>query len=381
MKKYIYFDYAATTPIDERVIRSMTPFLNEKFGNPSSMHFCGSDAKKALEKSRVIIAKSINANPDEIIFTSSATESNNMALKGIAFNKKKGHILVSSIEHDCVLNAAKWLSKNGFEVDFLPVDKNGIVDPKEVEKRIKKNTILVSVMHVNNEIGTIQPIEAIGKICKKNNIYFHSDAAQSFGKIPIDISNVDLLTISSQKIYGPKGAAALFIKNGVKIEPLLHGGGQEKGLRSSTENVPAIVGFAKAAEIAISTMEKEKERLTKLRDKIIETLTKEIPNCYLNGHPVKRIYNNVNVRFSFVEGEAILFMLNSYGIAVSTASACSSPKLEPSHVLSAMGLKQEEAHGSIRISLGRWTKESEVNYLLKVLPEVVKKLREISPYK
>ena len=377
----IYFDYAATTPIDKRVIKSMAPFLNEKFGNPSSMHSFSGDTKKALEKSRSIIAKAINANSEEIIFTSSATESNNMALKGIAFAKKSGHILVSSIEHDCVLNTAKWLGKNGFEVEFLPVNRDGIVDPKEVEKRIKKNTILVSVMHVNNEIGTIQPIEKIGRICKKNNIYFHSDAAQSFSKIPIDITNIDLLTISSQKIYGPKGAAALFIKGGVKIEPLLHGGGQEKGLRSSTENVPAIVGFAKATEIAISTMEKEQERLTKLRDKIIEKLTKEVPNCYLNGHRTKRVSNNINIRFSFIEGEAILFMLNSYGIAVSTASACSSPKLEPSHVLSAMGLKQEEAHGSIRISLGRMTKESEVNYLLKVLPEVVKKLREISPHK
>lgn len=377
----IYFDYAATTPVDKRVIKSMIPFLNEKFGNPSSMHSFSSDTKKALEKSRSIVAKAIKANPGEIVFTSSATESNNMALKGIAFAKKSGHILVSSIEHDCVLNTAKWLSKNGFEVEFLPVNRDGIVDPKEAEKRIKKNTILVSVMHVNNEVGTIQPIEKIGKICKNNGVYFHSDAAQSFSKTPIDITNIDLLTISSQKIYGPKGAAALFIKDGVKIEPLLHGGGQERGLRSSTENVPAIVGFAKATEIAISTMDKEQERLTKLRDKIIEKLTKDVPNCYLNGHRTKRISNNINIRFSFIEGEAILFMLNSYGIAVSTASACSSPKLEPSHVLSSMGLRHEEAHGSIRISLGRWTKESEVSYLLKVLPEVVKKLREISPHK
>ena len=377
----MYFDYAATTPVDKRVIKSMIPFLNQKFGNPSSMHSFSADTKKALEKSRSIIAKVIKANPKEIVFTSSATESNNMALKGVAFAKKKGHILVSSIEHDCVLNTAKWLGKNGFEVEFLPVDRYGMVDPKEVERRIKKNTILVSVMHVNNEVGTIQPIREIGKICKENNIYFHSDAAQSFGKIPIDITNIDLLTISSQKIYGPKGAAALFVKEGVKIEPLLHGGGQEGGLRSSTENVPAIVGFAKATEICFSLMDKEQERLTKLRDKIIDKLIKEVSNCYLNGHPTKRISNNINIRFSFIEGEAILFMLNSYGIAVSTASACSSPKLEPSHVLSAMGLKQEDAHGSIRISLGRMTKISEVNYLLKVLPEIVKKLRKISPHK
>lgn len=377
----IYFDYAATTPVDKRVIKSMMPFLSEKFGNPSSMHSFSSDTKKALEKSRAIIAKAIGADINEIVFTSSATESNNMALKGVAFAKKRGHILVSSIEHDCVLNTAKWLGENGFEIEFLPVDKYGIVDPKEVEKRIKKDTILVSVMHVNNEVGTIQPIESIGKICKKNNIYFHSDAAQSFGKIPIDVTNIDLLTLSSQKIYGPKGAAALFIKDGVKIEPVLHGGGQERGLRSSTENIPAIVGFAKATEICLSTMEKEQKRLTKLRDRIINTLIKEVPSCYLNGHQTKRVSNNVNIRFSFIEGEAILFMLNSYGIAVSTASACSSPKLEPSHVLSSMGLKHEEAHGSIRISLGRWTKESEVSYLLKILPEVVKKLRDISPHK
>ncbi len=377
----MYFDYAATTPVDKRVIKAMLPFFDEKFGNPSSLHSFGSKPKEALEKSRSIIARAIKANPEEIIFTSSATESNNTALKGVAFAKKSGHILVSSIEHDCVLNASKWLSKNGFEVEFLPVDKYGIVDPKEVEKRIKENTILVSVMHVNNEVGTIQPIEAIGKICKKHNVYFHSDAAQSFGKIPVDVTNIDLLTISSQKIYGPKGAAALFVKNGTEIEPLLHGGGQEKGLRSSTENVPAIVGFAKAAEICLLTMEKEQKRLTELRDKIIDKLTKEIPNCYLNGHRTKRISNNINVRFSNIEGEAILFMLDSYRIAVSTALACSSPKLEPSHVLLAMGLKEEEAHGSIRISLGRWTKASEVNYLLKVLPEVVKKLRDISPHK
>ncbi|MDD2274874.1 MAG: cysteine desulfurase family protein, partial [Candidatus Pacebacteria bacterium] len=278
---------------------------------------------------------------------------------------------------------AEWLKKQGFEVEKIPVDKYGLVDPSQVEKRIKKETILVSVMHVNNEVGSIEPIQKIGKICREKNVYFHTDASQSFGKIPIDVKkmNIDLLTASSQKVYGPKGAALLFVREGVKIEPLLHGGGQESGMRSSTINIPAIVGFSKATEICLKEMEKEGERLTILRDKIINTILKEVPNSYLNGHPKKRISNNINMRFSFIEGESILFLLDSNGIAISTASACSSPKLEPSHVLLSMGLKHEEAHGSIRISLGRMTKDKDVDYLLKVLPEIINKLRKISPHK
>jgi len=275
------------------------------------------------------------------------------------------------------------LKKQGFDVEKLPVDKYGIVDPKEVEKRIRKDTILVSVMHSNNEVGTIEPIAEIGKICREKNVYFHTDAAQSFGKVPIDVKklNVDLLTASSQKMYGPKGIACLFIKKGTKIDPLLHGGGQEFGKRSSTSNVALAVGFAKAVEICLLEMNKESKRLIKLRDKIIKTVLKEIPDSYLNGHSRNRLPNNVNVRFSFVEGESILFQLDAMGIAVSTASACSSPKLEPSHVLMAMGLKHEEAHGSLRVSMGRWTTEKDINYLLKVLPGIINKLRRISPHK
>ncbi|MFA5310206.1 MAG: cysteine desulfurase NifS [Candidatus Paceibacterota bacterium] len=385
MKKQIYLDYAATTPVDPRVVKAMTPYFTGKFGNPASLHSFGNEAREALENSREIIAKAMKAESKEIIFTSSATESNNMAIKGIAFaNKDKGkHILISSIEHDCILNSAEWLKKQGFDVEKLPVDKYGTVDPKEVERRIRKDTILVSVMHSNNEVGTIEPIAEIGKVCQEKNVYFHTDAAQSFGKVPIDVRklNVDLLTASSQKMYGPKGIACLFIKKGTKIDPLLHGGGQEFGKRSSTSNVALAVGFAKAVEICLSEMSKEGKRLIKLRDKIIKRVLKEIPDSYLNGDPKKRLPNNVNVRFSFVEGESILFQLDSLGIAVSTASACSSPKLEPSHVLMAMGLKHEEAHGSLRVSMGRWTTEKDIDYLLKVLPGIISKLRRISPHK
>ncbi|MFA5207848.1 MAG: cysteine desulfurase NifS [Candidatus Paceibacterota bacterium] len=383
--KRIYLDYAATTPVDPRVVKAMAPYFNKKFGNPASLHGFGFEAVEALENSREFIAKAMNADAKEIIFTSSATESNNTALKGVAFaNKEKGkHILISPIEHDCILNSAAWLKKQGFEIEKLSVDEYGLVDLEEIKKKIRKDTILVSVMHSNNEIGTIEPIEEIGKICREKGVYFHTDAAQSFGKVPIDVKklNVDLLTASSQKMYGPKGIACLYIRKGVRIEPLLHGGGQEFGMRSSTSNVVSAVGFAKAVEICLSEMNKESKRLIKLRDKIIKTVLKKIPDSHLNGHPEKRLPNNVNVRFSFIEGESILFQLDSLGIAVSTASACSSPKLEPSHVLMATGLKHEEAHGSLRISMGRWTTDKEIDYLLKVLPEIINKLRRISPHK
>ena len=297
--------------------------------------------------------------------------------------KKKGrHILISSIEHECVLSSAEWLKKQGFEIEKIPVDKYGLIDPEVVKKAIREDTILVSVMHANNEIGTIEPISKIGKICQERGVLFHTDCAQTFGKIPINVQkmNIDLLTVSSQKMYGPKGAAILFIREGIRIEPILHGGGHEFGLRSGTENVAAIVGFAKATELCQKEMKKETERQIKLRDRIIKEILK-IPNTFLNGHPKKRLPNNAHFRFSFVEGESIVMMLDSYGIATSTASACSSPKLEPSHVLLACGLKPGEAHGSLRISLGRWTKEKDVRYLLKVLPKIIGDLRKISPFK
>jgi cysteine desulfurase len=382
-KKQIYMDYAASTPIDPRVIKTMLPYLKNYFGNSSSLHDFGTESAEALETSRETIAKMIGADLKEIIFTASATESNNLALKGIAFaNKEKGrHILISSIEHDCIIESATWLHRQGFEVEKIPVDKYGLVDPEVVEKMIRKDTILVSVMHANNEIGTIEPIEKIGKICKTRGIYFHTDAAQSFGKIPIDVKkmNIDLLTASSQKIYGAKGAALLYVRKGTKIEPILHGGGHEFGMRSSTINIPAIVGFVKAVKIANEEMKKENERLTKLRDTLIEEIKKSIPRSHLNGHPTKRLPNNINMRFDSIEGESILMLLNSQGVAAATGSACSSQKLQPSHVLLALGISPEQVHGSLRLSLGRWTTKEDIDYVLKVLPGIIQRLRKISP--
>lgn len=385
----IYLDYAATTPIDPYVLKAMEPFLKKKFGNTMSLHSFGQEAKEALEESRETIANLLGAKTEEIVFTSSATESNNLALKGVAFaNLNKGrHIIISSVEHHCVLESANWLESQGFEITRLKVDKYGLVDPKEVEGTIKKETILVSVMHANNEIGTIEPIEEIGKIIKaqsaklKTQIYFHTDAAQSFGKIPINVNkmNIDLMTISSHKMYGPKGAAALFVKKGTKIVPLLHGGGHEGGLRSSTVNVAAIVGFAKACEICQKEMKKESKRLTVLREKLIKGVLEKIPGSHLNGHPQKRLANNANFWFEKVEGESVVIQLDLLGIAASTGSACSSESLAPSHVLMAIGLKPEQAHGSLRLSLGRWTKKEDVDYVLEVLPKVIKRLRGISP--
>jgi len=384
-KKKTYLDYAATTPVDPRVLKVMLPYFSEKFGNTMSLHNFGQEAKNALEQARENVADLIGAKSDEIIFTSSATESNNLALKGITFaNKDKGrHIIISSIEHSCIIQSAEWLTSHGFKVTRLPVDKYGFVNENELEKAIKRDTILISIMHANNEIGTIEPIKKIGEICKRKRIYFHTDAAQTFGKIFIDVNlmNIDLLTVSSHKMYGPKGAAALFIRKGIRIEPLIHGGGQEEGLRSSTINVPAIVGFGQACKISKKEMEKESKRLKRLRDKLIKGVLKKIPGSYLNGHPKKRLPNNANFRFDFIEGESIIIQLDLLGIAASTGSACSSAKLEPSHVLLEIGLKPYQAHGSLRLSLGKWTKEKEIDYVLKVLPKIIKKLRNISPFK
>jgi cysteine desulfurase len=390
MKK-IYLDYSATTPVDPRVLKAMMPYFSQKFGNTMSLHSFGQEAKDALEKSRKIIADFIKAKQNEIIFTSSATESNNLALKGIALaNKDRGnHIIISSIEHPCIIESAKWLEKQGFEITRLKVDKYGLINLNDLKKAIRKDTILVSIMHANNEIGTIEPIKEIGEIIKavsrklKAKIYFHTDAAQTFGKIPIDVNkmNIDLLTASSHKMYGPKGAAILYIREGVKIEPILHGGGHEFGLRSSTINIPSIVGFAEAVKICKKEMKKEAKREIKLRDKLIKGVLKEIPGSYLNGHPKKRLPNNANFWFEKVEGESIVMELDLLGISASTGSACSSDKLEPSHVLLAIGLKPWQAHGSLRLSIGRWTKEKDIDYVLKVLPKVINKLRKISPIK
>jgi cysteine desulfurase len=382
--KRIYFDYAATTPVDKQVLKIMMPYFDKIFANTSSIHSFGVKADQALQKSRKKIADLLQVEAEDIIFTGSATESNNLAIKGFAFaNKNKGnHILVSSVEHDCVLGSASWLKTQGFEVDFIPVEKDGTAKVDFIKKSIRKETILVSVIHANNEIGTINPIKQIGEICKQNKVIFHTDAVQSFGKIPVDIkqNNIDMLTASSHKMYGPKGAALLFIKKGINLIPILHGGGHEKGLRSSTVNVAAIVGFAQACELCFGQMNNEAERLVNFRDKLIQGILATIPDSHLNGNPKKRLPNNINVRFDGIEGEGLVMLLDEKGIACSTGSACSSASLSPSHVLLACGIDAGHAHGSLRISLGRWTREKDIEYMLKVLPSVVKKLRNISPF-
>jgi cysteine desulfurase len=376
--KRIYLDYAATTPIDKMVAKAMQ---DSPWGNTMSLHSFGQEAKLALENSRQIFADAINANANEIVFTGSATESNNTALKGVAFAKKSGHIIISSIEHPCIVESAKWLKKQGFEITELSVDSLGRINPQDVANAIKPETILVSVIHANNEIGTIQDIAQIGKICRNKNVLFHTDASQSFGKVTIDVEkmNIDLLTASSHKIYGPKGAGLLYARKGIVLTPLLHGGGQENGLRGSTVNLSAIVGFAKACEICQKEMKKEARRQISLRNKLIKGVLK-IENSYLNGHPTERLPNNANFRFDFVEGESLLMQLDMEDIACSTGSACSSFKLEPSHVLLATGLKPEQCHGSLRVSIGRFTTQKDIDKIIKVLPKIVGKIRAISPY-
>lgn len=383
--KNIYLDYAATTPIDPEVLNFMLPYFSSSYGNTMSLHQVGLISSQVVEDCRQSFAFILKVKPQEIIFTSSATESNNTVLKGIAWaNKSKGkHIIISQIEHDCVLESANWLKTQGFEISQIGVDKFGKLNLDELKKTIRPDTILVSIIHGNNEIGTIQDLQKIGQICKERGVYFHTDASQSFTKTPIDLStlNIDLLTASSHKIYGPKGAALLYIKTGTKITPLLHGGGHEFNLRSSTVNLPAIVGFTKAAEIAIKNFDQENKKLCELRDYLIKNILKNIPDSHLNGHPTDRLSNNVNISFDKVEGESLLLELDFNGIAVSTGSACSSNSLEASHVLLAAGLRPEQAHGSIRFSLGRFTTKSEIDQVLKVLPQVINKFRAISPFK
>jgi len=374
----VYLDNAASTKVDDEVIKAMQPFFSDKFGNASSLHQYGNEAKEALEESRALIAKKLNAEPREIIFTSGGTESNNFALKGVAFaNKDRGrHIITSKIEHDCVISSCKWLEKQGFTVTYLPVDKYGRVSPDDVAGAIRKDTIITSVMHANNEIGTIEPIEEIAKICREKNVYFHTDACQSLTKVPLDAKKFDLVTINSHKIHGPKGVGALYIKNGTKIDALMHGGGHEFNMRSGTENVAGIVGFAKAA----SQMKEEHiNHMANLRDRMIDGVLNRISDVQLNGPRDKRLCNNANIAFHYIEGESIMTYLDMDGIAVSTGSACSSKSLEPSHVLLAIGLKHEIAHGSLRISFSKYNTKEEVNYTLDKLEESVKKLREISP--
>jgi len=382
MAKRIYMDYAATTPVRSEVLTAMKPYFDKKFGNASSIHKWGRDAKEALDSARATIAKALGCKESEIIFTSGGTEADNLAIVGAAFaNREKGkHIITSAIEHPAVLDTCKWLAKEGFDVTYLPVDKYGLVSQKEVESAIRKDTVLVSIMHANNEIGTIQPIEEIGKICKAKGVLFHTDAVQTFCHIPIDLTNIDMLSVSSHKIGGPKGVGALFVRTDVRLEPLVHGGGQEHGMRSGTENVAGVVGFATAAELGMKEMKTEGKRLADLRDRLISSVLK-IENSTLTGHPKQRLPNNASFWFKFIEGEALGLSLDDLGVASSTGSACSSKSLEPSHVLLACGLKAHEAHGSLRLTIGKDTTKADVDYVLKVLPGVVEKLRKISPFK
>ncbi len=381
--KRVYLDYAATTPTDPEVIKAMEPYFFELFGNPSSIHTYGQEAKKAIEDAREKVASFLGAKPEEIVFTSGGTEANNFALEGVAYaNEKKGnHIIISAIEHHAVGEPAKFLEKRGFEISVVGVDKYGLVDPAKIKKAITDKTILISVMHANNEIGTIQPIADIGKIAREKGIYFHSDAVQTVGHIPVNVNTlgVDLLSLSAHKFYGPKGVGALYIRRGTRIERFLHGGDQERDRRASTHNTPGIVGLAKAIELCSDKMEEEAKAQSSLRDRLIAEIPKRIPEVYLNGHATKRLPNNVNFSIKYIEGESILLSLDMLGIAASTGSACTSSSLEPSHVLLAIGLPHEIAHGSLRITLGRWTSKEDVDYLLEQLPSVVEKLRKMSP--
>ncbi|MBM3245044.1 MAG: cysteine desulfurase NifS [Candidatus Omnitrophica bacterium] len=379
----VYLDYAATTPTDPEVIKAMEPYFFEKFGNPSSIHSFGQEAKKALEDSRETTAGFLGAKPEEIIFTSGGTESNNYAIFGVAaaMQNKGNHIITSSIEHHAVLEPAKALEEKGFQITYLKVDKYGIVDPADVKKAITDKTILISVMHANNEIGSIQPIKEIGRIAREKGIYFHADAVQTVGHIPVDVNdlNLDILSLSAHKFYGPKGAGALFIRKGTRIKNFLLGGDQEKGRRASTHNIPGIVGLSRALELCKIRMQEENESQTRLRNRLIREITSKIPDCILNGHPAERLPNNANISIKYIEGESILLNLDMLGIAASTGSACTSTSLEPSHVLLAIGLSHETAHGSLRLSLGRWSKDEDVDYLLENLPPIVKNLRSMSP--
>ncbi len=379
----IYLDYQSSKPVDQRVIEVMLPYFHDKYGNPSSLHSIGDEATKTLEQSRQAIADFINVEKDEILFTSGATESNNLALIGFALrNKDKGnHIIISEVEHISIHNIAKYLTKLGYTISRVPVDHFGRVSLKKISDRITDKTILVSIGYANNEIGTIQPVSEIGTLCKERSITLHSDAVAAEGLVPIDVKkdNIDLVTLSSNDIYGPKGVGILYIRKGIKLNPLMIGGGQERGLRSGTEDIPGIVGMAKAAEIMQQEMVEEVKRFTVYRNTLIENIPKKIPKAYLNGHPTERLPNNVHFRFDGIEGESLLLSLKEKGISVSTGSACSSKTLEPSHTLIALGLLHEEAHGSLELTCGRFTKQEDVDAVLDALPEVVKRLRNLSP--
>ncbi|MDD1767476.1 MAG: cysteine desulfurase [Methanomassiliicoccales archaeon] len=380
----MYMDYASASPVDPRVSEAMLPFVSERPGNPSSIHFAGAEAREAVEFARRQVAELINAeNPGEIVFTSGATESINMAIKGVAFrNADKGkRLITTTIEHMSVLNTVKLLTTRGFDATLVPVDGFGFVDPARVDEAITKDTTLISVSYANGEVGSVQPIKDIGKIAREHGAYLHVDGVAAVGRTPVDVrvDSIDLMSISSNDICGPKGVGALYVKKGVKIEPLIHGGGQERGLRSGSENVPGIVGFGKAAEMAGKEMSGEIARLKKFRDRMIREIGSGTKGAHLNGHPEKRLANNVNFRFDYIEGEALILRLNDMGIAAATSSACTSKTLEPSHVLRGMGVPPEEAQGTLLLTMGRWTSDEDVNYVLENVPGIVDLLRKMSP--
>ncbi|MBI6873938.1 cysteine desulfurase NifS [Clostridium aciditolerans] len=383
--KKVYMDYSATTYTKPEVLEEMLPYFTEHFGNPSSLYSMSDVPRKAVNTAREKVAKAINAEKDEIFFTAGGSESDNWILKGIALaHKSKGnHIITTKIEHHAILHACKFLEKNGFEVTYLPVDEYGIISLEDLKNAITDKTILVSIMFANNEIGSIQPIAEIGKICKEKKVFFHTDAVQAIGHVAIDVKemNIDALSMAGHKFYGPKGIGAMYLRKGIKIENLIHGGGQEKGKRASTENVPGIVGLGKAIELAVEELETESNRLRALRDRLLNGLVERIPHVKING-PIgeNRMPGNVNLSFIGIEGETLLLDLNDEGIFASTGSACASGSLDPSHVLLSIGLSHGVAHGSLRLSLGSGTTEEEVDYALEVIPRIVKRRREMSPF-
>ncbi len=378
----VYMDNAATTPVSPAVLEKMLPYFSECYGNANSIHSTGLDARKALNAARKKIATALNCNPEEVYFTSGGSESDNWALKGVAFaNRKKGnHIITSAIEHHAILHTCEWLEKQGFEITYVPVDADGLVNPADVEAAITDKTILISIMAANNEIGTIEPIEEIAKIAHAHHVLFHTDAVQAIGAIPVDVRAIgcDLLSLSGHKFHGPKGVGALYIKQGTRIDNLIHGGAQERGRRASTENVAGIVGMAEAIELATANIPEKAARISALRDQLIDGLT-ALPYVRLNGHRTKRLPGNVNVSVRFIEGESLLLRLDLAGVAASSGSACTSGSLDPSHVLLAIGLPHEIAHGSLRLSLSDTTTQEEVDYVLSVLPGIIEYLRDMSP--
>jgi cysteine desulfurase len=382
-KRQLYFDNAATTPLRVEALNAMMPYLTEGFGNPSGLYTVARTARKALEAARKQVADALNARTEEIYFTGSGTESDNWAIRGVAeaLAHKGNHIITSSVEHHAVLHTCKYMEKNGCSVTYLPVDEFGLVSPSDVEAAIRPDTVLVTIMTANNEVGTVQPIGEIGEVTRRRKVYFHTDAVQAAGHIPLDVAdlNVDLLTISAHKFGGPRGVGALYVKAGTPIKPLLHGGAQERNRRAGTENVAGIVGTGEAFTLAVAELPEESERLTRLRDSLIRGLQEKIPHTKLNGHPTKRLPGNVNIAFSFIEGESLLMLLDMQGCSASTGSACSSGSLDPSHVLLSMGDPQDLANSALRFTLGRNTTEVEVNALIELLPPIVAKLRAMSP--